>query len=242
MRRVILLLATFGLAQSGCYSSARCVSGDVTLYWHFPSGSTELSCSQAGVLNVQVSIDGVVQGQFPCLSLSSNGVDTVQGVTITNFLEQQHSFQIDAVNGNGTAIWSDAFSYTPTACTNNRLDRSLTALTGDLTVGYQFTDSFTCTANTFIWYELRDDSNNQVVDFVGRTSADPRAIPCGSIITLPALPFGLYTVTRIEEVLFNSGGNTYSTFHAPCSPQPIDHFQPGETLTVSVPPSNGTCF
>ena len=242
MRRAILLLATFGLALPGCYSRSRCDNGDVTLYWHFPSGSSELSCNQAGVLNVQVSIDGVVEGQFPCSSLSADGRTTVQGITITNFFEEPHSFLIDALDGNDRAVWSsDSFSYTPTACTNNVLDRNLTAITGDLTVGYQFTDTSSCTSNnSFIWYELRD-ANNQVVDAVGPTSQDPQAIPCASTITLQALPYGQYTVTRIQEVQFPSP-STYVTSHATCSSQPFGHFQPGEVQTVFVPPSTGTCF
>lgn len=241
MRRAILLLAALAAGASGCSSNSRCdVGGTLTLYWQPPQGGFTtatgqlLGCDAAGVATVDVTVNGTSAGTFNCHGPSADGIQ------LTGFGDETVSIQLDAFDASNRHLYQEVTRASTALCADTLVDANLTALAGDLTVGYQFTDSFSCTANTFIWYTLLDVAQNQVVDEVGPSSTNPQAIPCGSAITLSALPFGRYTVTRIQEVQLVS--NTYQTFHATCSPQTFDHLAAGETQTVLVPPSYGTCF
>ncbi len=243
MKRAILLLVTAFLGTTSCYSR-RCID-DIVIFWHFqsPSNGAELTCAQAGVNAVQVTADGAVAGTFACSSLSSDGVTFVQGITLLNFDESNHSFQLDGLDANNNVIYSSgSFTFRPTGCTENQFDTTLTAVSGDLTIDFHFPDiGFACTnTNTFMWYELLD-GNNQVADIVGPNNT-PQALPCtNGAIPLNQLPFGPYTVSRIQEVEFVSGGG-FVTHHATCDDQSFQHLTAGETVTVQVPASTGNCF
>ena len=241
MKRAILALtvATF-FGAAGCHSR-RCET-DVTFFWHFPNanGTAELACSQAGVVNVEIIEDGFSDGVFPC-SLADQAGNPVQGITLTDFAIRNYQFEIDGLDASGNIIYQDQFSFTPTACADNQVDRDLTPLTGNLAIDFQFTViGFACTnTNTFIWYELLD-SSSQVVDVVGPNNT-PLALPCSQgAILLNQLPFGPYTVSRIQEVEPSGGG--FISYHATCTPQSFQHLVAGETVTVTVPVSSGTCF
>jgi hypothetical protein len=201
MNRAILLFVAASMTMTGCYTRP-CNVSDITFYWHFPSGSTELSCNDAGVVSVQISVDGQVQGQFPCTALASDGVTPVQGVTLLSFSSRPYDFQLDGLDKDGHAVWSDAFSYTPAGCGNIALDRDLTALTGDLDVSATFTDDvppptdpvqFTTCAGAGVenfFIELVDGSGNPV------SGADGVYVPCvdsaGVLpgFVIPSLEFG----------------------------------------------------
>jgi hypothetical protein len=241
MKRAILLLAAVFLGATGCHSR-RCET-DITFFWHFPNanGTADLACSQAGVVNVEIIEDGFSDGRFACTLSDRNG-NPVQGVTLTNFATRTHQFELDGLDASGNIIFQDQFSFTPTSCADNQLDRSLTLVTGDLSIDFQFTDmGFTCfNAKTLIWYELLD-RNNQTVDIVGPNNT-PTALPCSNgAIALNQLGFGPYKVSRIQEVEFVTNGG-FIVHHATCTPQPFQHLTAGETVTVLVPPSSVTCF
>ncbi len=242
MKRAILLLATAFLGTTGCYPR-HCVD-DIVVYWHFfnADNTVELSCSQAGVSTVQITADGVVAGAFACSSLSSDGVTRVQGITLVGFDEGSHSFQLDGLDANGNLTHSSsAFTFAPTGCRLNQLDSDLAALTGTFNIDFHFPAGFVCTnQNTFMWYELLDQ-DNQVVDIVGPNNT-PDALPCtNGAIPLSPLPFGPYTVSRIQEVEF-LGGGAFTVHHATCDAQSFQHLTAGETVTVEVPASNFSCF
>ena len=242
MKRAILLLATAFLGTTGCYPR-HCVD-DIVVYWHFfnADNTAELSCSQAGVSTVQITVDGAVAGPFACSSLSSDGVTFVQGITLLAFDEGSHSFQLDGLDANGNFTHSsNAFTFAPTGCRLNQLDSDLAAVTGTFNIDFHFSDiDFNCkNQNTFIWYELLDQ-NGQVVDIVGPNNT-PDALPCtNGAIPLSPLPFGTYTVSRIQEVEFLGGG--FTVHHATCDAQSFQHLTAGETVTVEVPVSSDTCF
>jgi hypothetical protein len=240
MKRAILILATAFLGATGCHSR-RCET-DITFFWHFPNANNtaELACSEAGVVNVEIIEDGFSDGVFACSLADQNG-NPVQGITLTNFAIRNYQFELDGRDASGNLIYQDQFSFTPAACADNQVDRSLTPLTGNLAIDFQFTDiGFTCSnPNTFIWYELLDH-NSQVVDIVGPNNT-PLALPCSQgPILLNQLPFGPYTVSRIQEVEPAGGG--FISHHATCTPQSFEHLAAGETVTVAVPVSSGTCF
>ena len=243
MRRAILLLAALAAGTSGCSSDNCPNGGTLTVYWQPQRGGFTtaagqlLGCDAAGVSDLDVSINGqVIASHVPCHGPNADGVQ------LFGFGDEVVTVQIDAYDASNRHLYQVIIpSQSTVLCADTVVDATLPALTGDLTVGYQFTDSFSCTANTFIWYTLLDVTRNQVVDEVGPSSANPQAIPCGSVITLSALPFGAYTVTRIQEVQFTPPNN-YVTFHATCSAQSFDHVTAGETQTVLVPASGGTCF
>jgi hypothetical protein len=244
MKRAILLLVTAILGATGC-NSRRCDTA-ITFLWHFPnaSGTGELACNQAGVVNVEIIEDGSSDGVFACTLTDVNG-NAVQGITLTNFAVRNYQFELDGLDASGNIIHRDQFSFTPTGCVDNQLDRTLPAVTGNLAIDFRFQDiGFTCTnAGTFMWYELLD-RNNQVIDIVGPSNS-PTALPCTSgAIALNQLAFGPYTVSRIQEVEpFNGNfANGFITHHATCTPQSFQHFVDGETVTVVVPASNGNCF
>jgi hypothetical protein len=241
MRPAILILATALLGAAGCHTR-RCDT-DITFFWHFPnaSGTADLACSQAGVVNVEIIEDGFSDGRFACTLSDVNG-NAVQGVTLLNFATRAYQFELDGLDASGNIIYQDQLTFTPVGCADNQVDRSLTPLTGNLAIDFQFTDiGFTCTnTNTLIWYELLD-RNGQVVDIVGPNNT-PAALPCANgAIQLNQLPFGAYTVSRIQEVEPAAGGG-FITDHATCTPQPFQHLAPNDTVTVVVPVSTGTCF
>ncbi|GEJ55618.1 hypothetical protein AMYX_03590 [Anaeromyxobacter diazotrophicus] len=245
MKRAILLFAALSAGVGGCYSRPlpeTCgVPGTLTLYWQNPQGGFQANgqlfgCDSGGVASVQVSVNGAVQGVFPCHGPAADGIQ------LTGYGDERVSVQLDAYDASSHHLYQQVQTVNTTACADTLVDARLPALAGDLTVGYQFTDSPTCAANTYIWYTLLDATRNEVIDEVGPASLNPKAIPCSSVIALQAVPFGHYTVTRIQEIQYTSA-TTYVSLHDTCSPQSFDHLLPGETQTVLVPPTaGGTCF
>lgn len=256
MNRAILFLVFAGstLLGAGCHGT--CEASDVALFWHFPNagGTAELSCDQAGVVDVVITIDGSASDPMPCTQPDVNG-NPAQGLTLTNFARGgTYQFQIDGLDATGTAIYTSAFDYTPPACGLNILDETLTSLSGDLAIAYSFKPAAGCAAptsaspydTTFIWYELLDQ-NGQVYDVVDGAH-DPTAFPCGSnngTIVVPNALYGQYTLNGIEEVEVLADG-TSSVYHYNCVPDAFQHAAPGDVFdVVMVPPATGgapTCF
>lgn len=241
MRRAILLLAALTAGASGCSSNHCPNGGTLTVYWQPPQGGFTangalLGCDQAGVATVDVYIDNQFSGTFSCHGPSADGI------TLIGFDNQVVAVEIDGYDASRNLLYQGVVTNQPTTfCADTFVDVTAPALTGNLTVQYGFTDSFTCSGGTYIWYTLLDATRNQVIDEVGPSSINPQAIPCGSTISLLDVPFGNYTVTRIQEVQLS--GSTYSTAHATCSPQSFGHFVTADVSpTVQVPPSPGTCF
>jgi hypothetical protein len=242
MRRAIPIFAAALLASGAGCTTRNCDYGTLTIDWSFPDVSgNDLGCAVAGVSYVTITIDGVPQ-------TDENG-DTLIGcspqfIQYAPFATATQSVLIEGLDANQQVLYSSGqLAVDTNGCGDVSVDVALSGLSGvpgDLTVSYQFTDSDFCTnANTFIWYELLDE-NNQTVDLVDDTHG-PTDIACGQTIFLGGLPFGNYTVSRIQEVEF-VGGGAFVTHHATCDAQAVPHFTAGETVTVLVPPSNGNCF
>ena len=136
MRRAILLLATFGLALSGCRS--RCDNGGtLTLFWQNPQGGFTdasgqlLSCDQAGVSTVDVSVNGTLAGHFPCHGPSSDGI------TLTGFFDNETvSVQLDAFDASNNLLYQDVRSTSTASCGNATLDVTLAAVQAPFRISY----------------------------------------------------------------------------------------------------------
>ncbi len=243
MKRAIVLLSSAAFLGVGC--GHHCDFRDVALYWHFPNpnGSGEVTCDQVGVAEIQITIDGTVADVVQCLDASGS---PAIGDPLIDFLDTAYQFQIDALDANGTVLYSDAFSYTPVACGTNRYDSTLASQAGDMTIGYSFTDTATCTTprsgaspfpTTYIWFEVTGPDGSQVYSAADRTS-NATAIPCGAggaTIVLPSAPFGTYTLTAIEEVEILAN-NVPIVYHYNCVPTSLPHFAPNDAFDVAMVP------
>jgi hypothetical protein len=251
MKRAILILATALLGTTTACSSHSCDGvGDVNLFWNFQDArGAPLSCSQAGVAQMNVIVDGVDNGTFACTLTARDG-SPVQGITLQGFNPASHSFELHALDASGRETYTDAFALpTDRTCNGNTVDRVLTRTVGDLTVAFRLTNANgTATegcssgAPTFIWYVLLDQ-NGQEVSSVDQNNS-PTAIPCtAGGVFFQDLPFQQYTLAAIAEVNITSLGPpvTVVPLHATCTPQTFQHALPGETATVSVPASSGLC-
>jgi len=236
MRRAIPILAAVLLGSGAGCVTRHCDFGTLTIYWTFTDAAGQpRGCADAGVSTVRVTIDGVAD-DWACQPFG----DGVEGITYTDFTTSTHSVQVEGFDANSQLLYLYQASNVQTnGCGDAAIDANLTAIAGDLIIDYRFTDSAACPGNTYIWYELLDESN-QMVDVVDGTHT-PTAIPCGQMISLSQVSFGNYTVSRIQEVELLSGG-AFRTYHATCDAQSVPHFTAGETVTVSVPASNGNCF
>ncbi len=197
MKRAFLIVAVVALfGGMGCGGRRNCID-DVTVFWHIPNatGSAELSCAAAGVASVQITVDGFTAGApVPCASLS---------LPLTNFDEFRHDFIVDGLDANGVLIYTDSFSFTPTGCRENQVDRTLQPITGTLTVLPTFAplNFQTCAAAQIdsFFVELLDASNTPVPAY------NAVFLPCtdnGSRIafTMPGLAFGqVYTFRSLDS-------------------------------------------
>ncbi len=233
MKRAILLLTT-ALLGTGCHSHS-CNNGTLTVFWTFSSASGgSLDCTAAGVDTVDVAINGAPQGTFPCRGPNSDGI------TLLDFVSGTYDVQLDGFDSANHHIFqSTGNSVGVNGCQDNSVSIEAAPLTGDLTLTYEFTPTNQCTTPTsVVWYELVDASNN-VVDVVDATHT-PNAVPCGTNPVLAGLPFGFYTVTRIQELDPANGG---AISHATCSPQQFFHAVAGEqSPLIQVPESPNSCF
>lgn len=223
MKRLIVLLSASVLGLS---CGRHCDFRDVAVFWRFPNAnaSADLSCADAGVQNVRITIDGSVEGTFACLLQDVNG-SPVQGILLTDFANRAHQFQIEGLDASGNVIYLDQFTFTPSACGTNTADRTLTPIGGGMTIRYSFVGGANCTPPqsglpaTYIWFELLGP-NSSAVYSTANHSTNTTAIPCGAgnaTIVLQNAPFGDYTLTRMQEVdLF--ADNTFAIYHFRCAP------------------------
>jgi len=237
MKRAILILAVaafFGAAGCG-----RCDRETLTVNWTFRDSSGQpISCDASGTSTIRVFLDGVAavdrfnRIDFTCAE-SPNGIQLFDVPVGVNTVE------VDTFDASGGLIIQNQQTVQVQSCGDTSVVLDLSALRGNIDIDFQFPDiGFTCSnQDTLMWYELLD-WNNQVVDIVGPNNT-PGALPCvAGPILLSQLPFGRYTVSRIQEV----DGVGFASHHATCTPQSFEHLAADETVTVIVPFSTGTCF
>lgn len=242
MKRAIVLLSSAAILGMGCGHT--CDFRDIALYWHFPTAGGELSCSDAGVASIRITIDGNVEGTFSCLLQDVNG-NPVQGILLTDFGSRAYQFLVEGLDAGGSTIYTDSFTYTPTLCGTNTVDRTLVAAGGDMTLAYAFTDATTCTtprsgqspySTTFIWFSLTGPTG-QVYSSATRT-VDPTALACGArgaAIFFQNAPLGTYTLNGIEEVEI-LGNSQAIVYHYNCVTTSLTHAASGDTFQVSLVP------
>ncbi|HYS79593.1 MAG TPA: hypothetical protein VEM76_02725 [Anaeromyxobacteraceae bacterium] len=199
MRRALLLLCTFGLALSGCRS--RCDNGGtLTLFWQKPQGGFTtatgqlLSCDEAGVSTVDVTVNGSFAGHFPCHGPSSDGI------TLTGFFGENVSVLVDAFDASNNLLYEDGPRSTSTAsCGNVALDVTLGAVQAPFQISYALPGGIACPANSFVWLSLVDVTGNVQFDLVDQNNT-PTAIPCGTVLTYDKALFGQYRLDFIQVV------------------------------------------
>ena len=240
MKRAILLLAV-AASMTGCHT--HCDITDLALYWTFsgPAGN-QLSCSNAGVANVRVTIDEQppFDQTFGCITPDVNG-NPSQGILLTQFFQGvSYPFQLEGLDANGASIYLDQFVYTPNGyCGAERRDRALTSTAADLTIAYTFQGGGTCTpvtqspfATTYIWLQLLDQ-NGQVYSVIDSQN-DPTAVGCGqgnATVVIPNAPDGGYTLSGIEEVEILADRSVI-VWHYNCVPVSFQHLAPGDVFNA----------
>lgn len=232
MRRAILLLATFGLALSGCRS--RCDNGGtLTVFWQNPQGGFTtttgqlLSCDAAGVSTVDVSVNGSLAGHFPCHGPSSDGI------TLTGFFNNETvSVQVDAFDASNNLLYQDVRSTSTAACGNVALDVTLAAVQAPFQISYALPGGIACPPSSFVWLSLVDVTGNVQLDLVDG-SHSPTAIPCSTVLTYDKALFGQYRLDFIQVV--QPTGNPLAPFVAAyqfCSPLTFDHQAANDVFIV----------
>src|SRR5512146_2611901 len=234
--KLFLLLVGSALLGGGCNT---CDVSDVALFWHLPNANNtaELTCDQAGVASVVITIDGASFDPLACTLQDVDG-NPVQGITLTHFASGvQYAFQIDGLDSAGQVIYSTAFQYTPTGCGLKVLDETLTPLAGDLVIPYAFQGGGPCTPvspasaypNTYSWFQLIDQSGQ--LYSASDAQHDPTLIACNAAtptITIPGALFGRYTLAGVEEVEIGFGG-TATVRRYNCTRPSFQHAAAGDT-------------
>ena len=230
MRRALLLLSTFGLALSGCGS--HCDNGTLTLFWQKPQGGFTtatgqlLSCDEAGVSTVDVSVNGSLAGHFPCHGPSSDGI------TLTGFFNETVSVQVDAFDASHNLLYQDVRSTSTARCGNVALDVTLAAVQAPFQISYALPGGIACPPNSFVWLSLVDVTGNVQFDLVDANNT-PRALPCGTVLTYDKALFGQYRLDFIQVV--QSTGVPATPFVAAfefCTPLNFDHQAANDVFIV----------
>lgn len=222
MRRALLLLCTLGLALSGCRS--RCDNGGtLTLFWQNPQGGFTdasgqlLSCDQAGVSTLDVSVNGTFLGTFPCHGPSSDGI------LLTGFFNQTVTVQLDAFDASNNLLYQDVRSTSTAACGNVSLDVTLAAVQAPFQISYALPGGIACPPSSFVWLSLVDVTGNVQFDLVDANNS-PTAIPCGTVLTYDKALFGQYRLDFIQVVQSTGVPATpFVSLYQFCSPLNFNH-------------------
>jgi hypothetical protein len=215
MRRAILLLATFGLALSGC--SRRNDPGSLTFYWSFQDAGGAIAgdftvrnpgCDIAGVDSVDITVGGVTSTEN---CVQSNGAP---GVTITGFLQGPIQYGVDGFRGNERVFTT---SGVVNARSNADVSTDLTLTPIDpqsLVVDFNVlnttgTTSTQCVFNgqpiVGLLYELQDASGNIVssTDVPGSGGTVKQPINCDPNtfgFSIAGVPLGNYRLRYLTAV------------------------------------------
>jgi hypothetical protein len=195
MNRFAVLLAAVGALSWGCGgggSSAHCAR-TVSIGWpsFLLANNVPTGCAGAGVINVEVFVDGTSVGTFPC---SDGGVD-VTGV------DRARTFTVEGLDGAGTIVLRDDVTAGGT-CTNVLVNTQ--PAEGTFTLEYTFTPVNECSStSSVIWFALKDNISGDVIAV--DESHNPDTYACGAVagISFP-LASGDYTLLRTEEAVFSS--------------------------------------
>lgn len=194
MKRLAILLAAVGLG-SGCVVSSNPCDRTLTVDWAFVdvAGNANLTCTQAGIVDVDVYVDGALTvSQEPCTSYA---------VTIAGIPGGVHDVRVEGYNG--TIINRDFAAVDTSACGDTRFAASPGE--ADLGVNYHFSPTDACAAPpTYMWFSITDVLAN---DSWGIGSADScttkTSKSCNSSIVY-RVPYGQYRLNWIDEVSVGS--------------------------------------
>jgi hypothetical protein len=241
MKRAVLLLAALA-SSAGCHLRNRCDAGDVTLYWDpthaggfVGSDGVARTCQQAGVASVAVYADGNLEGTFACTgALPQDPTD--DGIVLTAFFPGAHDFDLRGLDGNGNELYIAQQRLTVYDCQSTTYDVQLSQDAGDVAIGYTLPGGRCTTPSggsahptTYMELQLRDASNG--LYFSSLTTGNQLLFPCGSAITLSAVPFGTYTLAGIQEVEYLQSGN-FIVYNYNCTSGPFSHRASGDGANV----------
>jgi hypothetical protein len=204
MKRIALLLAGAVLG-TGCIVDSSPCERTLTVDWLFVDaiGNANLTCTEAGVNNVDVWIDGVlVASAVPCTNYGQNfpGYDSASHeVVVEGFL-------------NNTIINRDWYTL-PSQCGGDVFHAS----PGEGTLKIQ--PALCEVGTTYLSYHLSDvtfGSPGTLISSVLPTDVS-KPYTCSGGISFP-VPYGNYDLLQIEET--NLSGST--VYAAKCSPTAVD--------------------
>lgn len=227
MKRIAILLAGAVLG-TGCIIDTTddpCVR-TLSVDWLFVDavGNPNLNCTDAGVNNVDVWIDGaLVATAVPCTSY---------GASFTGYDSGSHDVVVEGYFDN-TIINRDWYTLPPTCS-----DAVFQASPGEGTLDIQPTACEVGT--TYLAYRITDVTPGRPVELVDQirpTETPPDTCDLGIRFLVP---YGYYDLDQIQEV--SSSGLT--TYAAKCSPTAVDVLTYGlntTNVTLSVVPPAAAC-
>jgi len=226
MNRALLLLPLAAIV-SGCYTAPPC-DPVANVYWAFtvPGLNGVQNCGQAGVDTVNVFVDGGFVDTVACSGPAAEGIQLV------GFGNGRHRLQLDVYSGgaSGTLRYQLDGDISFSGCSSS-YDVVASGVPGRLQFQYSFLDGGNlCAGSSSLWFQLT--SGGTIYDFVDDTSANPLFLACtnstaGRFIEVlnpggtTAIPAGVYTRTRFEEVSLQGG--VYVPQRANCAQETIIH-------------------
>jgi len=203
MNRLAVLFAALGTLGTGCVVNDNCAR-TVAIGWpdllvangsHFDVNH----CASAGVSTFEVFVDGQSVGQVPCNEggLNVTGVDSAR------------TFTVEGLDGSGAIVLRDEVT-AGGSCHDELVDTQPSE--GTFTLDYHFTPTDVCSANSVIWFAMRDNASGDLI--VVDDAHSPNTYLCSDLITFP-LASGSYTLQRTEEAV--SAGGTWHATGANCN-------------------------
>jgi len=273
MNRALVLLPMAAIA-SGCYVSPACDPPTLAVVWS-PARSasagftlpglaagTTLSCGDAGVSSVELSVSGQViacPGGFGYGCIGTDWPCGIGAVEIDIAGGGTYPVSVSAFDSAGNLKYAVDTSASASACSANAISVQPAGRPGTLSLSYTL-DGANCAPNpgnigtyqgTFMWYTL-DDSVGRYDPPVGGPN---RSFSCGGTNPIPlaggaVVPAGVYYL-RMEEVAEGSTGAV--SYHGlwtsvggnQCAELPIYHAGPSDVAAVNLtmlPPAIATCF
>jgi hypothetical protein len=226
MKRIAILLAAVGMGSGCVVSSTPCDSRTLTVDWLFVDvvGNANLLCSDVGVNNVDVYVDGTrVAMAEPC---------TNYGISRSGFSAGPHDIVVEGFNGS-TLVNRDLYTVNAADCG----DTTFHASPGEGQIDIS-PSSCHSPQPTYLLYRLADVTHGTpgvVISSVVPTSLT-YPYTCGGGISFP-VPYGLYDLEQIEEI----NGTDTVTYASKCSATAADVLHSNLNTTIVAFTGAGAC-
>lgn len=235
--RHLLLAAPLALLLAACADP--CTAPVLTVSWQFDlaSGVHDAACTDAGVGQLDLWVDGVRAG---------SGIACAQGsATFPGVAAGTHEVLVQGYTAAGLLVDRDRRSVTVGACGETRA--TVRPGQGDVRLAYD-TPGHICHAvgateaeNGYMWYSLTDVTTGAVFSTInlGSSDADKARFPCGAFPVI-RVPYGTYQLNWIQVVGTPLAANPVPIYQY-CSPLPATVVAAGVTqLPVQLIAANGS--